>query len=244
MITVVTAFVPIPDHPRSEAEYRELAAPLLAQTDKIPLLCAEGELEGCWLYRYLTEDYDGKLTHSVSDNPRKNSLAYHCVQAQKFDFLLAAAEIDYLADVFVWLDYGILHVPGVTMDVINKFLKRVDNERAIAIPGCWDKGLVAFDDEHPCWRFCGGLMVVPRKYLHPLSVAMKREYLTGLEQTGNISWEVNVLARVELTTNLPIWWYQADHDQTMFTNYRATEFADGQRGPRLVAHHESDQRFI
>ena len=129
MITVVTAFVPIPDHPRSEDEYHRLAEPLLAQQNTIPLLCAEGDIEHCWLYHYLSEEYGGEFTHSVSDNPRKNSLNYHIVQAQKFDWLLAAASIDHLADVFIWLDYGILHVPGVTMDVINKFLKRVD-ERA------------------------------------------------------------------------------------------------------------------
>ena len=87
------------------------------------------------------------------------------------------------------------------------------NEQAIAIPGCWDKDLAAYDDDHPCWRFCGGVMVVPRQYIGPLCAAVKAEYLNTLEQTRNVTWEVNVLARVEQSTHLPIWWYRADHNE-------------------------------
>jgi hypothetical protein len=242
MITAVTAFVPIPDHPRSDEEYRRLGDRLLAMDSKIPMLSAKCELEDCWLWRWLMERPDG-FTWSISDNPAKNSLAYHCVQAQKTTWLVAAAQIDLLADVFCWIDYGIFHVPGVTDKIISEFLKRADRERVITIPGCWDSDYV-YDDEHPCWRFCGGVMLVPRVYLDRLDTAMKREYIRWLELTRNISWEVNTLARVEkLNPTLPIWWYRADHDQTLFTNYTTTENADGRRYPALArgdaSHHWS-----
>ena len=42
---------------------------------------------------------------------------------------------DSFADIFVWIDYGIFHVPGVTVRIIEQFLRRVENEQAIAIPG-------------------------------------------------------------------------------------------------------------
>src|SRR5204863_8511042 len=98
------------------------------------------------------------------------------------------------------------------------------------IPGCWERGTFKYDDNWPCWRFCGGVMVVPRKYVDRLNTAMKHEYVRWLEETGNISWEVNTLARVEhLEPDLPFWWYGADHDSSIFKNYRATEDADGQK---------------
>ncbi len=229
MITAVTAFVPIPDHPRSVEEFHRLAAPLLNMSDQIPLLSADSDIESCWLYQHLFDRFnmdETEFSHSISDNPQKNTLAYHIVQAQKTEWLVAAAQIDPSADVFVWIDYGIFHVPGVTGRIISDFLKRADNEQTITIPGCWGTDYV-YDDDNPCWRFCGGVIIVPRNYLDRLNHAMKCEYIRWLELTRNISWEVNTLARVEkLNPNLPIWWYKADHDQTLFTNYMAVENAD------------------
>ena len=69
-------------------------------------------------------------------------------------------------------------------------------------------------------------MVVPRKFVGPLNVAMKAEYIEWLQKTNNISWEVNTLARLEKNDpDFPVWHYLADHNKTMFTNYRATEIS-------------------
>jgi len=219
-IAVVTAYVPIPGHPRSEAEYDALGCQLLGLNH--PVLRAKGDLKHCWLYQYIQEEYGmtGRFSYSVADNPQKNSLGYHIVQAQKTEWLEIATYVDH-ADVFVWLDYGIFHLPGVTTEIIDAFLDRAENEQAIAVPGCWDKGYT-YDDTLPCWRFCGGVMVVPRDLVEPFNYNMKREYARWLGKTGNISWEVNTLARLEdHDPDFPVWWYKADHDRTMFTNYQA-----------------------
>jgi hypothetical protein len=233
MITAVTAFVPIPGHPRSEAEYRELGGRLLSMETKIPLLYAEGALDQCWLHRYLCERGE-EFTHSVADNPEKNSPAYHIVQAQKSEWLSAAAIVDPTADVFCWLDFGIFHVPGITERIIIDFLQRAENERTVTIPGCWDRNYT-YDDANPCWRFCGGVMLVPREYVIAFDEAMQAEYRHWLWKTGNVSWEVNTLARVEKRHPDLIWWYgPCDHDESMFTRYQTAEYADGQRSPRLA----------
>jgi hypothetical protein len=229
LITVVTAFVPIPGHPRSEAEYHELGDRLLALDH---VMFAQGGLDRCWLYKHLRKNYDPtEISYSVADNPQKNSLAYHIVMAQKTEWLMAASIVDPFATVFIWIDYGIFHIPGVTRSVIEDFLQRAENEQAIAIPGCWEKDEFEYDDQRPCWRFCGGVMVVPRKYVEPFDIAMKHEYARWIELNRNVSWEVNTLARLERhnPARLPFWWYRADHDKTIFTNYRATEFADGEQ---------------
>jgi hypothetical protein len=235
MISVVTAFVPISGHPRSEAEYEFLGSKL--QAIKHRVLSAKGDIEHCWLYNYLKNEYSldpSEFSYSVADNPQKNSLAYHIVQAQKTEWLEIATYADPFADVFVWIDYGIFHVPGVTGQIIDAFLERADSEQAIAIPGCWQKNQHPYDDNWPCWRFCGGVMIVPRKWVEPFNIAMKREYMRWLDETKNISWEVNALARLERRDpDFPVWWYQADHDQTLFTNYQATESADGFQTPTV-----------
>ncbi len=229
MIVAITAYVPIPDHPRSSDEYHALAEPMRKMAATAPILSRTEKLENCWLHQYLHEAYGTPpaVTHSVSDNPKKNSLNYHIVQAQKTEFLVEAAEACSMQpDVYVWIDYGIFHVPGVTEEVITEFLKRADGEQTIAIPGCWDRNYI-YDEANPCWRFCGGVMVVPRRYLIDFDTAMKKEYVTSIARRRNVSWEVNTLARVEQNNpDLPIWWYKADHDASIFTNYKSTRYAD------------------
>jgi hypothetical protein len=224
MIVVVTGYVPIPRHPRSQAEYEKLGRRLL-ETD-IPVLQIEAKLEECWLARHLR--WRGTpCTHSVGDNPRKNTLAYHIVQAQKTDWLLETALFMPQASVLVWVDLGIFHLSGVTSEIIRQFVLRARGERTIAIPGCWDRRH-GHDDAWPNWRFCGGVMVVPRQYAAALDVAMKREYIDNLSKTNRVTWEVNVLAQVEQRNpDLPIWHYHADHDASIFENYQPGEHADG-----------------
>jgi hypothetical protein len=219
MITAVTAYVPIPNHPRSEKEYRALASHLLSLD--IPLMSLEARLEDCWLHQYL-QARQKKFTHSVADNPKKNSIAYHIVQAQKSEWLVEAAYANVQADVLVWIDYGIFSLPGITGPIIRDFLIRAKDEQEIAIPGCWDKNYT-YDDQHPCWRFCGGVLVVPRDQVIDFDTAMKREYVRHLDTTNNLSWEINTLARVERNEpRVPIWHYKADHDASMFTAYRSS----------------------
>ena len=220
MITAVTAYVPIPGHPRSEDEYRAYGQQLTALD--IPLMSHEGSIEECWLHQFL-QQRQRRFTHSTADNPAKNSIPYHIVQAQKSEWLVEAAFVNPQADVLVWIDYGIFHVPGVTGEVIRDFLARAHDEQAIAVPGCWDKNYT-YDDKWPCWRFCGGVLVVPRDQVIDFDTAMKREYVDWINKTNNLSWEINTLARVEKNEpRLPLWHYKADHDASMFTAYRATQ---------------------
>lgn len=228
MITVVSGYVHLPNSPRPMEEYRRLGERLLNINHRV--IFYKGDLQDCWLHNHLDTEYGmdtSKFSYSVADNPKKNSLEYHIVQAEKTQWLERALARDEEADVFVWIDFGIFHVPGVTEAVIDNFLDRADGERTLTIPGCWEKGSFKYDDRHPCWRFCGGVMVVPRSYVQIFNWAMKREYTRWLKETGNISWEVNALARLEQHgEGFPLWWYAADHDQTLFTNYRASKQFD------------------
>lgn len=218
-VQVITGYVPIKNHPRTAAEYGKLGEDIF-----IPLVTAgvnvkryTETLDMCWLHKYISR-FNKQPEPSVADNPAKNTLAYHCVQHQKFAWLLKAAIEDPRPDVYVWLDYGIGHVPGVTPIVIGDFLDQIRSRPLeLAIPGC-NPSNIHVDMKVPCWRFCGGVMVVPRTSVHKLYKAIKTTALGHIDLTKNVEWEVNTLARAELTNRLPKFrWYQADHNETMFT---------------------------
>lgn len=215
-VKVVTGYVPIPDHPRSAAAYGRLGEECFGNLGDVPVRSYYWPVERCWMYRFL-QHAPYRLTHSVSDNPAKNTVMYHCVNHQKFEWLHHDAMLDPEPDVFVWIDYGILHVPGITVAVIRDMLKKVvDND--LAIPGCVPKPLTV-DDQHPCWRFCGGLLVVPRTQVSKFYETVRDNAVAHIKKTRNVSWEVNTLARVEKGNTIKIRWYQADHNETMFTGY-------------------------
>lgn len=215
-LQVVTGYIPIRNHPRPASEYGALGQEMFEPISKKYVVRPFYEtVEQTWLSKMLANTRFS-TTHSAGDNPAKNTLEYHCVQHQKFGWLLKAALLEKVPDVFVWIDYGIAHVPGVTPEVVLAFLDQVrDND--LAIPGCWPRDGLMISDLWPCWRFCGGLLVVPRKWTHMLFKTVKRSVLAHMHETHNISWEVNTLARIE--RELPIRWYEADHNETMFKNY-------------------------
>ena len=220
---VVTGYVPIQGHPRTAEAYGEqgekIFGPLAAAC--VPIKRYLETVDMCWLHKYLVR-FKTPPTHSVGDNASKNSLAYHCVQHQKVAWLLKAVIHDPRPDMYVWIDYGIGHVPGVTTDVIWDFLQVVDKSPGeLALPGCWQKENVMLTDDFPCWRFCGGVMVVPRQLVHKFYKAVKGTALDHVDKTKNVTWDVNTLAEAEQTNRLPkVRWYQADHNETMFTGYK------------------------
>jgi hypothetical protein len=228
MITVVSAFVPIPGHPRPAESYHELGDKLRQINHEHMMF--DFELPECWLAKFLT--WRGKkIRVAAHDNPEKNTLDYHVVQAQKTEWLWYAAMANPRPDVFVWIDYGIFSIPGVTVDIIDQFLDRAQHEQTVAIPGCWDPSPEPHNPTEPNWRFCGGCMIVPRCYTLPLDVAMKNEYMRFIERTNLVNWEVNTLANVErrrdIYAHVPIWFYKADHNASMFTNYQGAHHDSG-----------------
>jgi hypothetical protein len=218
-IKIVTGYCPIENHPRSAAEYGKLGEHFLRLRKDVPVHPSYSTVADCWLSNHLkTLPY--KVTHSTADNPAKNSLDYLCVQHEKFAWLVMAGVLDHTPDVFVWMDYGIFHVPGVTVPVINMFLAKLlaSPPTEIIIPGCTPLPEV-IDDAHPCWRRSGGVMVVPKSKLMALFHAVRSNVSTHIALTKNLSWEVNTLARIEKSGTLPIRWYYGNHDQTLFTGY-------------------------
>jgi hypothetical protein len=224
-VCAVTGYVPIVGHPRTAAEYGELGEMFKhMKHDVYPMY---QRLDDCFLKQsvdHLEELSSRKVTWSKGDNELKNSLAYHCVNHEKFKWIYLAAKGWPNYDAYVWLDYGIARLPGVTPEVIDACFSRV-RKNELAIPGCWER----FDPRveqtldsnyYPCWRFCGSMFIVPKYMTKDLYEAVRAVARVRLRTTNHVTWEVNTLAETErVLKNLPIKWYKADHDASMFTQY-------------------------
>ena len=216
-VKVVTGFVPIQDHPRKVEEYVELGNRLKSALVTRPVQAFYYEMPDLWLTQFIEKlpPMEPPLKWATYDNPAKNTLEYHCVQHQKAEWLATAANMDQEADTFCWVDYGIFRLPGVTNQAIYEFMEKLD-DKAIYAPGCWGKP-DAVEAAYPCWRFCGSVIAVPRKLVDQFDYGVRVAARQHVSATKNVEWEVNTWARVEAKTKLPIHWYKADHDGSLFT---------------------------
>jgi hypothetical protein len=216
-VKVVSAFVPIPKHPRPASEYQRRGVELQNALAGRPLHVFNDELADLWMASFLERLNSGPVQHQQGDNPAKNTLNYHMVQHNKLEWLERATFLDSDAETFVWLDYGIMTLPGFSTSPLTAFLDRiVVND--LAIPGCWERRLV--NTTYPCWRFCGSLLCVPRDDVFPLNRAFKAMTRAYVQAQRDVTWEVNMLAMVDLLNLGPaIRWYLADHNARMLTGY-------------------------
>jgi hypothetical protein len=155
-------------------------------------------------------------------DPVKDTVAYCVVQHQKSKWLSdAAALVD--SDLLVWIDFGIFHLPQVTDDLVMDYLD-VINETAprdrITAPQAWPlTGRPLIDWSKPAWYLLGGVMVMPTVlsgWFHDKCV----QYATlQLESTGRATWEVNTWAAIARDNRNRFAFYQANHDETIFSGY-------------------------
>jgi len=213
-VRLVTGYVPIRNHPRTPEEYGKLGE--LLSGVPVPKKAYYDQVQNLWMTKYIK-----KLPFlpraSQGDNDTKNTIAYHSVNHEKTTWLVQAFNDYPDTDIYVWVDYGIFRLPGVNNQAIYEFCEKLD-DKAIYIPGCWDKGVV--ESANPCWRFCGSMFAVPRKHVNEFDFACRSTARQHISSTKNVEWEVNTWARVEAAKGikLPIKWYKADHNVSMFNN--------------------------
>jgi hypothetical protein len=219
-VHLVTGHVHLPsaDFYRSPDDFDRFSKRLL-DAPVAKSVFAEYPLDACWLRQYIDGNAQGaKAAQGPGCNPKKDTLDYFTILAQKTDWLSTVYKNDSPADKYVWMDYGIYHQDGFTEDLVADFLKDADNTRTtIDIPGIWGPGPVT--DDEPCWRFLGSMFVCPADLVVAFDLAVKDEIKNHLDATQTVVWDVNNWARVELQDKLPIRWYGAGHNSSMLTNY-------------------------
>lgn len=152
----------------------------------------------------------------------KDTVDYMVVQHQKSAWLHDALDAT-VADLAVWVDLGILHVPGVTEEKILAFWERLSRSATdrIALPSIWPLTIESLIDyTRPAWYFAGGVVVMPRLLSLWFADRVKTYARRQIERTGLTTWEVNTwaaVARDHLHRFAP---YRANHDATIFDGYQ------------------------
>jgi hypothetical protein len=201
----VTGYVRLDSPHRSHDSYLELGQRLLGIG--LPTIAYHQPLDQCWLARH-HEAHGVKVEPSVKD-----SLAYHCVQHEKSAWLRRASQAHHPATL-IWMDYGILHVPGVTEDLIRQFYEHVDAcgpVTKIHMPSIWRIDTPVTSDA-VSWICAGGVMVMPSRdaeWWHRECRVMAASHAP--------TWEVNTWARIVKKHPELVRMYRADHDSTILT---------------------------
>ena len=175
-VKVVTGFVQIPNHPRKEEVYVELGQRLKSAMGVRPIKAFYYDVKDLWLTQFIERlpPMEPPLRWAQADNPAKNSLEWHAVQHQKIEWLATEANEDQESDTFVWLDYGIMYLPGMNGDYLTSFLDRIV-KNDFALPGCWPKNEI---DECGVSQlaFLRSVLIVPRKDIDNLTRVVQSCY--------------------------------------------------------------------
>jgi hypothetical protein len=154
-----------------------------------------------------------------SRTPQKDTKEFLSLMNTKIEFILRASDICE-DDHFIWIDFGILKIIKNKKRFINK-LKLINNWKfnKIKIPGCWGFGQ-GFTVESVNWRFCGGLFIVPRKYISDFYTHSKNVLNDFCKMPiYKLTWETNVWVIIEMfALKNDIDWYFADHNDTILLN--------------------------
>jgi len=204
----VTGYVRLDSPHRSHDHYLELGQRLFGIG--LPTVAYHQPLDSCWLARH-------HESHGVTVEPDgKDSLAYHCVQHEKTAWLTRAVQSG-KPTTLIWLDYGILHVPGVTEQLVCEFFEHVDRypPNRVTVPSIWPAD-TPIDDSQPCWICAGGVFVMPSW----AAVWWHRECVRTATH-DRPTWEVNTWAKVARRYPEQVRLYRADHDQTILTGIAA-----------------------
>jgi hypothetical protein len=180
-------------------------------------------LDSCWAYPLLQANPD--LAPSCASPPADrfatpgDMVRSNIVLMQRYHWMALAAKLYPDVDVFAWIEYTVLKQSGVTESVLVSFVDELERQPcdAVTLPGCWPKSPINDAEAH--WRFVGSCWVCPRDLAQRVYQAVRDVVEMRTRITGQLSWDMNSMAYVELLDILPIRWYPANHDETQFTNY-------------------------
>lgn len=224
-VKVVTAYVPLPVKHLNREQYRHLG-------DRLVRACGEDRIrvfydfpvEDCWAYSYRDLPPAQPVAGDRYATPGDFVLS-NIVQHQRTTWARLAAEEDPDANVFVWLDYGILKQGGftgrpVTEELVTEFLDRVERHKFtdVPFPGIWPKGEIS--DTGDNWRFVGSTHIWPREYLDIIDLMYKTECRRFIERTQTVSNDLPIWAHTEARWPIPFRMYPGNHDATQLTGFQ------------------------
>ena len=208
---LVTGYLRLDLPNRSHAEYDRLGARLLEAADGVDQITFGGTVNACWHWAVS----DGALL--PAGNPEKDTRAFHATQHEKTAWVAAAADRTD-ADILVWMDYGILHVPGVTEALVAAFLARAAHRAPrdrVGMASIWEGPPPLTPVPHRvAWHCAGGVFTVPRHLALPWHQAVV-DAAVRMRRRGWVTWEVNDWADAWRERPDLVQAWRCDHDATL-----------------------------
>jgi hypothetical protein len=208
----VTGYIRLDLPNRSHDEYRRLGQQLVgaAEADGHELQTFGGTAEDCWHY-HLSAGAELPL-----GNPGKDSREFLAVQHQKTAWVAEAANHTD-AEILVWMDYGLLHVPGITADMVPAFLERaaaLAPRDRVGMASIWGPPRRIPDWRSVEWWCAGGVFTVPRSMAFAWHDAVV-DRAVAMRAAGHVTWEVNTWATAWARCNNVVQPWLCDHNETI-----------------------------
>lgn len=240
--TIVTAFISNANNYRGIDEYINLGIKLLLQP--VPTVCfiekdiyfqyfhdkAHNFPQTIFRFFEKTDNYiyvrkeEMSLFDPITDNPRKDTVEYMCIQCHKTEWVRMAIELDpFHTEQFIWADFGIFHMM-TDEDKFRLSLQNMSKKRyhGVRIAHCWDLSIHSEESKlmqivH--WYFAGSIFGGDKGNLLSFAALMKIAVNQIITDKKSLTWEVNIwyiLYKNHITLFLP---YVAGHDFTILDNY-------------------------
>jgi hypothetical protein len=208
----VTGYIRLDLLNRSHAEYERLGRQLVGAAEAAGHLVNVfgGKVDDCWHY-HLSAGAELPL-----GNPGKDSRQFLAVQHQKTAWVADAATITD-ADVLVWMDYGLLHVPGITAGMVPAFLERAAASAPrdrVGMASIWGPPRRIPDWRSVEWWCAGGVFTVPRSMAFAWHDAVV-DRAVAMRAAGHVTWEVNTWATAWARCSNVVQPWLCDHNETI-----------------------------
>lgn len=172
------------------------------------------------LYK-MTQDKSELCNLPDNRNETKDTKNYMFLMLAKLEFLKKTIDLNpYNSDYFCWVDFSL---PYIFKDMNNTLLKikNISNtefkDDFIYLPGCWNFKInnVNYLANNIVWRFCGGFLIGDKRSLIHFYIISHDYFLSFLNQTRKLVWEVNYWAWLESQGLISPIWYLADHNDSI-----------------------------
>jgi len=151
----------------------------------------------------------------------KDTKEYMFLMLSKLEFIKKTMDINpFCSTNFCWFDFSLAYIFKDTENTLLK-IKKISNtnfeDKFIYIPGCWNFKTYSDDyfKNNILWRFCGGFLIGDKESLNDFYTTSHNCFLTFLNETNTLVWEVNYWAWLEIKGLITPTWYLADHNDSI-----------------------------
>jgi hypothetical protein len=166
---------------------------------------------------------DVTYTIPPSNNPQKDTAAYHIVQNAKIEFVERATRL-YTSSHFAWIDFNICQMFRTMPETIAYLQKNMEARPGLYMPGCWPKG---YGQESLfqtiSWRFGGSFFFGDTESIHAFYKSYRTLFKRIVKMTTVLTWEVNIWHYMEIHDHFRPLWYLADHNDSIVRAFGSGE---------------------